>query len=87
MKCWEGGNQYAAGRLQNHLAGSATPDRTGMAANGITLSYGTDPTSPTGRPHAWTLPALIASSTCRAQVGIGVPGPKMPATPAWWRKS
>jgi hypothetical protein len=30
---------------------------------------------------------LIALITCLAQAGIDVPGPKIPATPAWFRNS
>ena len=34
-----------------------------------------------------TRDALICSSTSFALTGIGVPGPKMPFTPAWYRNS
>jgi hypothetical protein len=36
-----------------------------------------------GALHAVTRAALIAAKTCLAQVGMGVPGPNMPAAPVW----
>ena len=41
------------------------------------------PKDQAGSAHAGTQAALMAASTCLAQVGMGVPGPKIPAAPAW----
>ena len=41
------------------------------------------PEDQAGWAHAGTQAALMAASTCLAQVGMGVPGPKIPAAPAW----